>query len=378
MEEKITIVKEVDATAYGVLDRIMGSLNKILTYQNLGLTPQITQLVENAEDIGIEKSHIAVYSGFLHLIHNLYTPEDTKRIVNTFVKIPKKKSENFFSKKTQEWVVTQLAKCFYRPASSMNQLEDKLKYSSLKCYHIMAHRIIDFHTSVYESNESYDLHIESLDEHRYNQMAKYALTLYLTHPDKILDYLKIIDEKNLKNNFTYHLNEEVNKIVVWLIKYGKNATVVDFADDVFTIADDTVKESLDNIAKERDEYSLVIRDYEKQISELKIKNNTLQIENSKLKGKPILTGLKVLVIGETQRKEGYKEKVEKHGGEFSFIDGGDEAKKSRKEGMKADLIFHITSHGLHIVPRQLKGFENVIYVNNGGLQSLENEILKLK
>lgn len=376
MDEKIEVALEYNSY-HRDLERISKSLNEMIDFENFGVDKQVTALLETVKDEGVETSHIVIYTSFLYTILQLYSEGDKKYIVEQFFKIPKKKLNDFHSQKTNTWIASQMAKVFYKPAHTLNSKELQDSFP-LKAYQFMLMKTIQFHTEVYSREEGYNMQLQMMSEKTPHAIARYFLTLFITYPEKLLDFLDKVAEFNLQNNFAYYINEEINWAVMQLLKFGKNKELIDFTGGMFDVASETIKENQENIQKEREEYSAIIKEYEKEISELKNKNNQLQIENSKLKGKPILTDLKVLVIGDTARREGYTKVIEKHGGDFSFIDGVEEATKSRKEAMKVDLVFHITTYGFHIVSNQLKGFENVVYVNNDGVQSLEQEVLKLK
>lgn len=375
--EKIERLIEVPSIGV-MLDNVLKRIDNIDFQTMLNISNQMQHLLEMAEEDGVQKSHIIIFSGFLHLIHNLYVNEDAKKVVEQFIKIPKKKKEKFFDQKTREWIIVQLAKVFYKSSMSLNDISEEFRHPTVKSYHIMAMRIIEYYDLLDKEGTTFDVHDDMLKSKMYHSTAKFILSLLITHPDELFKYLEKIKEMNLINNLNYYLNDEINRQSLLLLRYGKNKSLVDFSEDVLVMADETINENLENIKSERDEYLKLMVDYEKQISDLRKKSNELQIENSLLRGKPVLTKLKVLVIGDTQRKEGYKKVVEKHGGIYSFLDGVEEATKSKQEAMKNDIIFHITDYGFHVVSRQLDGFKNIQFVNTAGLQSLENSILKLK
>lgn len=361
------------------VESIFDTINKLDFQKLLGTSNQIERLLLTTEEDGVSKSHICIFTGYLHLIHNLYNPEDVKRSIDQFINIPKKKQQKLFDRKTKEWIVIQLAKVFYKPLYQMKKLPDAHRIDrSFKVYHLMALSVVQFHSKNYSAQESLDIHIEFLKDKYYNSSSKYLLSLLFAQPENFYKYLDEIKNLNLFNNLKYYLNEEINRNSLLLLKYGLNKTLVDFNEEVLEMADSTVQENLENIKSERDEYAQRLIEYEKNISILKKKNSELQIENSKLKNNPILTNLKILVIGDTQHREGYKKIVENHGGDFSFLDGVEEASKSKQNAMKNDLVFHVTAYGFHVVSRQLDGLENVKYVNKAGLQSLDQTIAKLK
>ena len=112
---------------------------------------------------------------------------------------------------------------------------------------------------------------------------------------------------------------------------------------------------------------------------LKLINNVLTMENSILKKKPVLSGRRVLVIGDVGRKVGYREIIEKYGGEFSFLDGIEDATKVKHAADSCDVIFHITWYGFHTIDDQIRASNNrnVIKIQQCGLKGLEDAVIHL-
>lgn len=370
--------------------QLVESLNKLKVLERLPITSEANkQLLRQAEDVGVAHSHVVIFISFIHLTLNLLDAKSSKEILREFITIPKKKEQNFKDSKVQHWIMVQLAKNFYKPFNKLKNKGDfKYLSSNLYFYHHMVFILTAFLDNDKKRNELYEEHVKMIEDKDYMWVTRFLMVLLLITEkslDTVLDFIAKIHESNSASNFMYYINDDIKAFTMFLVKYGKNQVMVDFNEEFVEMADNTVRENLENIVKERDEYSKIVSDYEMKISELEKENNKLrsqlniiQIENSTLKDYPILTNLKVLVIGDTGRKTEYKKIIEKHGGHFSFLDGIDEAHKAGHEANKADLILHIVAYSKHTATRQIEEMNNVVPVNRAGLGHVEEAINNLK
>jgi hypothetical protein len=360
---------------------------KFFTSDEITLQASVNNILEICKENEIDESHIIIFSAFLQML--LGTPADgSQKLLSHFVKIPKKKLKNYHSANTKEWIFRHLSKMFFQPITKMNiKDEEKFDFPNLCVYHFMAYFLVKKYTETNSEDDIIEKFSIYLHHKAYSDLASFMLGVLFTHSDTDLfdALMEQINKNNIFHAFIYHLNVEIERSCVFLLKYGKKTTFISLGEEAYQLADDTINEALTNVIKERDEYMQVIQEYnhkiallENELGQYKEKYHNLQVEYSRLKNNPVLSQLKVLVIGDTRRREGYKRLVEKYGGEFNFIDGIEEDTKARQSSLKVDLVFHIISYSSHVVYEQIKDLSHIIYVNNAGLASLENAIKEIQ
>jgi hypothetical protein len=108
--------------------------------------------------------------------------------------------------------------------------------------------------------------------------------------------------------------------------------------------------------------------------------NQLEKENSELKGNGVIRSLplkskRILVVGDTGRKDSYREIVEQYGGNFEFMDGIFEPEKISFMSEKADLAILVIPRMKHSVSNTLKVKKiPTIFVNSAGVSSFEEVV----
>jgi hypothetical protein len=192
----------------------------------------------------------------------------------------------------------------------------------------------------------------------------------------------LYDQNNLGRNKLMHVAGEGNVRSAYM-KYVDNVEKAALqAIDEISLAENKLIAERKRYSKEIVRMQQELNRYKKRNSELLKKLQLLQQKNSMLKKRVLLYNRKVLVVGDTSHRDGYREIVEDYGGSFLFVDGAEEPQKTATEARKADIIVHVTAYGKHVAHDNLKQYKNVCYVNNVGLstfrQALENQVRVLQ
>ena len=204
---------------------------------------------------------------------------------------------------------------------------------------------------------------------------------------KLVEKLSLIQNRSFHKNFLYSLNQELISLINLLVRYGRSNKIDLLSEEMMTMCNDAVEELTHKLSEQQ--YSHVM---EKLELTNKIKEQDMIIKNlqdsikelnklvEKYKNSKILDGKKVLVIADESHKDGYKEIVERHGGIYEFISGIDGSTNYVVNRAQAsDEVFFCTAYAKHkIYFSGLKELNNVHYLTNNGLSSLENEICKLR
>lgn len=235
-------------------------------------------------------------------------------------------------------------------------------------------------------DEIVNLFKEYIKTFDYLNAVRLYLLVFLLGKYQILDELTKIQYKECNHNFVYALNREIIFIVNLLVRYGKGNKIDFISEETLQICNEAVDESnnkLIHIQKdyinERIQLESKVRNLEERERELLNTIKDLTEKLSLYENYKILDGQKVLVIGDEGRKDGYKEIVESHGGQFDFMSGIDTKPTAVLRRCNAnDIVFFITSYAKHDVYDTIKSVGNIQYVHSSGLDSLERKIMELK
>jgi hypothetical protein len=194
--------------------------------------------------------------------------------------------------------------------------------------------------------------------------------------------LSRIQRDKCKANFVYALNREVTMVGTLLSKYGKGKEVEILAEQTIELSNDAVDEANRHVAELQDNF----RTYEEEISilrkELASAHHTiseLRLQVSEFNNQLILDGMKVLVVGDAGHNTGYREIVERHGGEYDFTCGvTTKGASAIRKATSADIVFLVTAWAHHQVTNAIKDFSNIVPVNSAGIDTFERVVLSLR
>ncbi len=353
-----------------------------------------SSLVRMAKEEEVEESHAMVYVSFLHYIFTVPDREHSKNVLSHFLKIPKKKRNNFDSDETKKWIEVQVAKNFYQPIQKMISRENCSNFSpNTPMYYAMTLYVLSY-LNQFKGEELLEKYDSIIKEKNFNEMSRMNLTLFMLGDDLKVIEMALVKMKsaNLYHTFSYYLNEIVKSSYLNLLKYGKNETIMNLGESQFAMATEIITDDINKALIEKREYEGVVKEYEKTIHNLnddiehyKIVCNLLAIENNQLERKPFLKDLSVLIIGDTKNISDYLGILKFYGAtNVEVLDGLQEPYKIRDIATNKDIIYVFTAYSDDLVKEQLNDLLNVIMIAQNKLHFLENKVkntyeeLKLK
>ena len=365
----------------------------------------IKEALEVLEEEDICFSDFLVFSATVMQFKEEINSDAFKAIENLecLLKLPRKKKEQLKKKNNEAitWVVKKIAKNFYK----------KDKDVELKLVEILRGKLVlQFFSSIIGENFYIDCE-ESLGNYiRYNhnyrilllctviqtiienpELSNESMFKYSTDDlDLNLLFMKQIDENEKKEIMVKSIRDLLLKLApILYMENVKNVKGEEKLSQVFSIPKvnkaqseyiEMLEEENSNILEERKqerrEYSKILEEFRAELAqkEAKIKDLKDELKKYKKGANSSLLGLKVVVIGDTQHKTGYKKIIESYNGEFIFLDGFEDHNLAREKAASADLVFHITAHSAHSVHFQIKDLDNIIFVNNPGLESFKQKV----
>ena len=194
---------------------------------------------------------------------------------------------------------------------------------------------------------------------------------------KCFEYIKnrgdfIVEKVKLSIDIYFQMSIEILKV--------QNKKGYDiFVDEQLSQMSEYMKKEKENMiesfSNDERKYVEIINTLTEKINELEKENNQLKKNLSK-KELP-LTNKNVLVVGDTGRKEFYREVVERYVGNFDFIDGIFETEKINLFSEKADLAILVIPRIKHQISNVLKSNKvPSIFVNSAGINSFEEVVQK--
>lgn len=218
-----------------------------------------------------------------------------------------------------------------------------------------------------------------------------AVRLYLialaTCRFSLIEKLTLIQYKSFNKNFMYAFNQEIITIINLIMVNNGGKKIELLSDETMNICNEVVSESNKKINDLQYEFVLKEMELNNRISEQDLMIKELKAVIKELEDKiheyenvKILKDKNVLIISDDTHKEGYKNIVERHGGNFEFISGvNSDVKYIVNRARSNDLVFFCTAYTKHkLFQAGIKDLDNIIYVNSVGLDSLEREIIKLR
>ncbi len=229
---------------------------------------------------------------------------------------------------------------FFNLKKELNEALDKEDIVGISLAYLLTHLVFeeeDQKEALKSIEQRGDLLIEKV---------KFKIENYF---DVSIDMLKIHSDKC----HDLFVDEQLIKITEYA-KKEKESIINSFSNDERKYVDliNTLTEKINQLEKEK-------RELEKESFK-----RTLPLSNKN-----------ILVVGDTGRKDSYKEIIERYGGNFNFIDGIFETEKINLLCEKTDLAVLITTRMKHKISNVVKsnGVPS-IFVNSAGIQSFEDVI----
>jgi len=366
------------------------------------------KVIECCNKEGITLGDIFAFCLFYNLCF-LMNRETMLKNFKQVIHIPPKKEKGILSddRACVDWAYKKLVKRFYKKPHNQNMFDTvsySLKYVFLNYYfniekiHLgvektflnqaQTNHAMNLYGALIISKECPEILENFSLEPTFTVKTLEGLIRDVEKKEKLSHLKAIVDDSILIfGTVLYRENHKgKNEIKEVLTEEEMDKTFSDMASTMEETAMEAIQEAEnkeEEIKRERQEYSQQLRALEeensslkKRIEELESELNRLKSENELLANKYALFEQDILVVGDSRRRDGYRKIVEQFGGNFLFVDAGEEPQRVSKEAFKADLIVHITAYGRHIAHNQLQGFTNVIYVNNAGLESFKNSLME--
>ncbi|NLZ38342.1 MAG: DUF2325 domain-containing protein [Firmicutes bacterium] len=389
----------------------------------LELDKNVMHVLRCCEKENISLDDILAFSAFASIIQSM-PPDLAVNILECLITIPDKKNKAFREgcSEAQQWLLQKLAKRFYKKAAK----PEKIAFShgmDPKIVQLVKHAVVmvflqqskGFILDIFVEQQickkplaqllfNYSvLYIAQHDpeiREKYSEKVitkPFAMENFLENVRKLgkMEILKaqlesvalktgcfLYDQNNSGKNKLMHVAGEGNIRAAYLAYVNNVERAALQAIDEISLAENKLIAERERYSKEIAKMQQELSRYKKINSELQRKLKLLQKENTMLKKRVSLHNHKVLVVGDTCHKDGYREIVEGYGGSFLFVDGAEEPQKTAHEAKKADIIMHVTAYGKHVTHDNLKQYKNICYVNNAGLstfrQALENQVRMLQ
>lgn len=365
----------------------MQFLHKIKTAK---LTKSVLKI---ADENDVTESDICIMAGMLYCMRGKTDAEITKLFVETllFNKVELKRMKNSDSYEIER--IKYISRYFFNTFSTTRLSQAfNLSLNSIDCTNIIAYNkfMLTFLKENYSGDDD-EMFIEEFinmcESGDYpNAVRQYFLTLILGR-FKLSEKLAHIYLRSYSKSFTYAINQEIIYIVNLLVRYGRNNKMDIISEEMMDICNEAINEINGRLADQQYEHILQtiemsgkITELNNIIDELKATIEELNDKLSEYENLKILSDKNVLVISDDAHKEGYREIIEKHGGNFEFACGVDSnVKLIINRAMSNDIVFFCTAYTKHkLFYAGLKDLDNIKYVPSIGLDSLEREVLKLK
>jgi hypothetical protein len=106
-----------------------------------------------------------------------------------------------------------------------------------------------------------------------------------------------------------------------------------------------------------------------------LEKENAELKNTSMKKTSKINGKKVLVVGDTVRKEGYRKIIEQYGGSFDFVDGIFDKEKIMLASESADVAVLVVPRIKHTISNFVKANKiPIVWVNSAGISTFEDSI----
>jgi hypothetical protein len=366
-------------------------INELQFLHKVKLTNTATSIIEICDKNEVLESDIFTISSFLYYLSQR-TPSEKIAIVSDFSYMSRSQQKSLLAETDLDGkLFKMLADVFYKkingkkllmslqvPYNEANRLAKENYCSFMQFY------VNDFYKD-FDDERFIRKFVNLVENADYsNAVRLYFLAICLGRNSLIDKYSRIQRDK-CRSNFIYALNREIIMLGTLLVKYGRGKEVELLAEQTIELSDNAVDEANKHIIDlqlrtndERLKYEERIRCLEAELSEAHHTISELRLEVSEFNNQLILENQKVLVVGDEGHIEGYREVIEKYGGNFDFVSGFSKGATARRKAIGADIVFFVTAWAHHEVTESIKEFSNLVWVNSAGIDSLEREVLKLR
>lgn len=367
-------------------------INQAQFLHKINLSKITRSVLEIGDQNNITEADIIIFSGMLQCLNTKDEREIGKILTDVFlfnkVELKRMKSNGDYEVER----IKLIAKNFFSkftPSKLSNIFNVSIKDidATISIYYnefILAYLKDNY---VYQDDQELTkMFIERLDTFDYANAVRMYFLIFLLGRYHLIDTFTRLQYEKCNHNFVYALNREIIFVVNLLVRYGKNSKIDFISEETLQICNEAVDESNNKLIQIQKDYVderiqlenklRQVEDREREllnlVEELTAKLNIY--ENAK-----VLDNQKVLVVGDEGRKDGYKEIVERHGGQFDFLSGIDTKPTTVLRRCNANnIVFFITGYAKHDVYDSIKSVGNILYVHNTGLDSLERKIMELK
>ena len=367
-------------------------LNELNFFKLFKLTDITNSVFEIGRENKIEDADIIVFSALLCYLGNKTKNELSKVLSDVFLFSRSEIKKIFNDEDDYSVAVMKLfAKNYYKKYSNTRlsgMLDINCRDISSKFNLEYSKFILSFLNDTYSNLHDDDLtemFVSRLDAYQYTEAVRvYFLVLALERFYLIEDF-NVIQYEKCKNNFIYALNSEIILSINLLIRYGKNKRIDLLSEETMELCNNAIEETVINSIQNQQFYITRNHELETKIKNLELEiqslNDTIMSLQNKINQKEIsslLEGKNILVIGDEGRKEGYKEIIEKYGAIFDFLPGiGIKSTTAVRRSEANDIVFYMTGYAKHEVYDSIKHLDNIYYIHNTGLGSLETKILSI-
>ena len=367
-------------------------INQMQFIHKIELAKITKTVLKVADDNNVTEADICILAGMLHIMHDKSNADIAKLLTETLlfnkVEIKRMKASDSFEVERIKYLAknffitfstSRISQAFSIPVGNI-ELDTTLYYNKF---------MLLFLSDNYSGTDDETIieeFIEAGESGSFLSCARIFLLSLILGRFKLLEKLSIIQNKKFNKSFMYALNQEIIRCINLLIRYGRGNKIDIVSDEFIEMCNAAIDEVTNKLSDVQYEYVLKIEELNKQlmqsnaqIVELTEQCRKLQESLDYYQRNKILKDKKVLVISDENHRDGYKEIVERHGGIFEFVSGVDtNINYVMNRARSSDEVFFCTAYTKHkLFYAGIKDLENLHYVQNIGLDSLEREINKL-
>lgn len=368
-------------------------VNQMQFIHKIELAKITKTIIKAADENNVSESDICILAGMLHIMHNKSNLDVAKLLTETLlfnkVEIKRMKASDSFEVERIKYLArnfftafsaSRISQAFSIPVGNI-ELESTLYYNKF---------MLMFLSDNYSGIDDDTIIEEFIDSSEHGEFADcariYLLTLVLGR-FKLLEKLSIIQNKKFNKNFMYALNQEIIRNINFLVRYGRGNKIDILSEELIDMCNAAIDEVTNRLSDVQYEYVMQLNEANtklvlanNKIVELSEQCRILQEMLDEYQKSKILKNKKILVISDENHREGYREIVERHGGIFEFVSGVDtNINYVMNRARSSDEVFFCTAYTKHkLFYAGIKDLDNLHYVPNIGLDSLEREINKMR
>ncbi len=319
------------------------------------------------------------------MIYALFTFMNPQNSLGNYIKFPQNKilfekmisNTNLMHKKIAEVFEVKLVDNKAMSKKVKNSF-DHYMLTNLENKLFMCLEIVDF----FKKKPNFNLEkrfVDLIDENNTPAVALHYVLSYIISEEEERKKLKQhIEERGelFKQKIKFHI-EMYYSFAIDILKLAKPERYELFVDEQLVQITDHIKIEkealLNSFISDEQKYLQMIDDLTMRLNQLEKEN--MELKNTSMKKTSPLNNKKVLVVGDTGRKDSYRQIVEQYGGNFDFVDGIFEKEKISTLSESADVAILVVPRIKHTVSNILKANKvPVIFVNSAGIGSFEEVV----